>query len=69
MDIDLLGKTSNDQARILEQIREILSVEVEPDGFLFENGSIRAGRITEDADYEGVRVRFRGTLGSARVNM
>jgi len=26
-------------------------------------------RITEDADYEGVRVRFRGALGTARIGM
>ena len=31
--------------------------------------SLVAERIVEDADYEGVRVRFRGSLGTARVMM
>jgi hypothetical protein len=31
MDIDLLGITSNEEAEITEQIREILSIQVEPD--------------------------------------
>lgn len=26
-------------------------------------------RITENADYEGIRIRFRGTLGTARIHM
>ena len=35
----------------------------------FDPDSIQAERITEDADYEGIRIRFRGALGSARINM
>jgi ABC-type glutathione transport system ATPase component len=53
MDIDLLGITCNDDAKIIEQIREILSIEVEPDGLHFDATSIRAERITEDAEYLG----------------
>lgn len=69
MDIDLLGKTSNDEVRIVEQIREIMSVETEPDGLEFDLNSVYAERITENADYEGVRIRFRGLLGTAKVTM
>ncbi|MDA8324963.1 MAG: nucleotidyl transferase AbiEii/AbiGii toxin family protein [Nitrospiraceae bacterium] len=69
MDIDLLGKTDNGEAEIVSQIRDILAIEVPPDGLVFDTASIRAQRITEDADYEGIRIRFRGVLGSARVNM
>ena len=69
MDIDLLGITSNDEVKIAEQIREILSIEVEPDGLHFDATSIRAERITEDAEYQGLRVRFRGSLGTAKINM
>jgi hypothetical protein len=69
MDVDLLGITSNDEDEITAQIREILSTEVEPDGLHFDTSSIKAERITEDADYQGLRIRFRGTLGSAKVNM
>jgi hypothetical protein len=68
MDIDLLGITSNDEAEITGQIREILSIEVEPDGLQFDATSIRVERITEDAEYQGLRVRFRGILGTAKIN-
>ena len=69
MDIDMLGRTSNKEADIIAQIRDILSMDVEADGLAFDADSIQTERITEDADYEGVRIRFRGALDSARINM
>jgi len=69
MDIDMLGMTSNDGIRIAGQIREIIAVAVEPDGLVFDAESIKTGRMTRGTDYEGVRVRFLGTLDSARINM
>ncbi len=69
MDIDMLGRASNDEASIVTQIREIMSVDVEPDGLSFEPASVQAERITEDADYAGIRIRFRGVLDTARVTM
>jgi predicted nucleotidyltransferase component of viral defense system len=69
MDIDMLGITSNEEASIVDQIRDVMTVEVAPDGLTFDPGSIQSERITEDADYEGIRVRFRGSLDTARVNM
>ncbi len=55
MDIDMLGRTSNEEASIVEQIRDILAIDVEPDGLIFDPDSIQSERITEDADYEGIR--------------
>ncbi|MDR3557813.1 MAG: nucleotidyl transferase AbiEii/AbiGii toxin family protein [Syntrophobacteraceae bacterium] len=69
MDIDLLGKTGNDEAGIVEQIRDVIAVVVEPDGLAFDPDSIQSERITEDADYAGIRVRLRGMLDSARVSV
>jgi len=69
MDIDMLGKTNNEISNIKEQIKEIISTEVEPDGLVFDRESIKAERITEDADYKGVRIRFLASLDTARVNM
>ena len=69
MDIDMLGRTSNKEADIITQIRDILSMDVEADGLAFDADSIQAERITEDADYEGIKIRFRGALDSARINM
>ena len=69
MDIDMLGKTGNEETNIIVQICDILAVEVDPDGLAFDSESIRTERITEDADYEGIRVRFSGSLGTARISM
>jgi len=69
MDIDMLGRTSRVEADIALQIQDILTVDVETDGLAFDPASIKTDRITEDADYEGIRIRFLGALGSARINM
>ena len=69
MDIDMLGRTSNDEAAVVTQIRDVLAVEVEADGLLFDPGSITAEGITENADYVGIRIRFQGLLDTARINM
>jgi len=68
MDIDMLGITSNEIDDICAQVTDIISVEAD-DGLIFDSATIRGERIKEDADYEGVRVRFTGTLDNARVNM
>ena len=69
MDIDVLGRTNNDQAHIVGLVKEILSVKVDLDGLLFDATTIQAERITEGADYEGIRIRFRCALGSAKISM
>lgn len=69
MDIDMLGRTGNEEENITEHIRDILAVEIKPDGLSFDSDSIQTARIAEDADYEGIRVRFRGALGTARISM
>jgi predicted nucleotidyltransferase component of viral defense system len=69
MDIDMLGISGNDQKYITEQIRDILAVEIEPDGLIFDADTIQAEQINDEADYEGVRITFRGTLGTAKIRM
>ena len=69
MDIDLLGRASNEEAEILAQVRDVLRADVEADGLAFDPDSIRTERVTEDADYGGIRVRFSGALDSARIHM
>jgi hypothetical protein len=54
---------------IVEMVKEVCIQKVEPDGVRFDPDSVVAERIVEDADYEGVRVRFRGYLDTARVSM
>ena len=69
MDIDVLGKTKNEVANLFAKIKDIIAVEVPPDGLVFDPDSIRAERITQDADYEGMRLRFTVVLDSAKVTI
>ena len=69
MDIDLLGRTRNAESDIVSQVRDILIVDVETDGIVFNPDFIRTEGITEGADYDGIRVQFPGALGSARIHM
>lgn len=69
MDIDMLGRTSNREADITAQFRDILSVDVEPDGLVFDPDSIITQNIAEEADYQGMRVMLRCRLDSARINL
>jgi hypothetical protein len=69
MDIDLLGLIDNSIEDIVAVTKNICSQEVEPDGITFDPSGIEGERITEDADYGGVRVRFRGSLGTAHITM
>lgn len=50
-------------------IREVCAVDVEPDGMVFDPDTVKPERIKADADDEGVRIRFVGLLGKARVAM
>lgn len=68
-DIDMLGITSNNGAIIVQQIREIMEFEVEPDGLSFELESIGSESIIENAEHVGIRVTFVCYLGSAKINM
>ena len=69
MDIDLLGKIDNSLEVIAAAIKDACLLEVEPDGISFSAETVEAVRITEDAEYEGVRVRVQGSLGNARFSI
>jgi len=69
MDIDMLGMTSNDTTAIARQVQQIIGAEVQPDGLVFLTETITCANIKEDADYHGVRVRFKGLLDTARVTL
>jgi hypothetical protein len=69
MDIDLLGRTSHDLEHVRALFAQLCDLESEPDGIEYDAKSVKVTRIKEDADYEGVRVRFRATLARARISM
>ena len=68
-DIDLLARTSNNLDHIKKLVAEICTQEVPDDGLIFDPGSVATTRISEDADYEGVRVQFEGRLATAKLPM
>ncbi len=68
-DIDLLGRVSNDIESIVGLVKEVCRLEVQPDGLVFDSTSVQGEQIAGEAEYEGVRVRFQGNLGTARVSM
>jgi len=68
-DIDMLGQTSNEPEAILAQVRDIIAAEVMDDGLDFDLDTLKAEAITADADYQGLRVTFTGSLGKARIPM
>jgi len=68
-DIDLLGRVSNDLESMRSLMAEICRTPVEDDGLVFDAESVTTERIAEDADYEGVRSKFRARLGTNRIAM
>ncbi len=69
IDIDVLARVDNQVANVEKIVREVCGLEVEPDGLIFDAGTVRGQKIKEGADYEGVRVKFCGMLESARIPM
>jgi len=68
MDIDLLGRASNDHTSLRKFVEDCAAIDV-ADGMVFDTASISLQDIVEDADYHGVRIRFVACLGNARIRM
>jgi len=69
LDIDFLARFDNDVAAIEKVMKDVCDTSVDPDGLKFDPQTVRGMKIKEDADYEGVRVKFTGFLDRARVPM
>lgn len=69
LDIDFLARYDNQVASIEAVVKDVCAVSVEPDGLIFDPKTIQGRKIKEDADYEGVRVKFIGFLERARLSM
>jgi Nucleotidyl transferase AbiEii toxin, Type IV TA system len=68
-DMDFLGRMQNNVDEVAKAVRDACRQPVEPDGLVFDPESIEGSVIKEDADYEGVRVNFRGHLQNAWIPM
>ena len=69
LDIDFLGRFDNQVTAIEVVMREVCNVVVEFDGLMFDSSTVQGFKIKEDADYEGIRVKFIGFLDCARIPM
>jgi hypothetical protein len=69
MDIDMLGRASNKESDLISNVIDIISVDVDPDGLSFFPENITAERITDDAEYQGIRIRFPAVLDTIKLNM
>ena len=68
-DIDLMGKTDNSEDNVRNLLQSACLQPVPDDGISFDADSMEVERIKQAADYPGVRARFRGFLGRARIAM
>jgi len=69
LDIDFSARFDNQITNIEKAIKNICKFNVVPDGLVFDPKTVKGQRIKEDADYEGVRVKFVGFLERSRVPM
>ncbi len=66
-DADFLANGDNSPERFVRIFQDISTVEVENDGLHFDPKTVKAERIKEDAEYEGVRVTFTAFLERAQI--
>jgi nucleotidyltransferase AbiEii toxin of type IV toxin-antitoxin system len=68
-DADLLGFGDMSGQSVAEMFRECCALEVEPDGLVFDPGSVSVGAIRAEDIYGGQRAIMRARLGSARIKV
>lgn len=68
MDIDLLGKVKNNIENLERIVCECCAIEFD-DGVSFDQKSVKGDLIRKDAEYQGVRVLLKGTLGKIRLHL
>lgn len=66
-DLDFLGHGDSAPEAVAKRLGDVCDTPVQADGLVFPTDSIRVAPIRDDAEYGGVRARFVGLLGKARV--
>lgn len=69
LDIDLSARMDNHVENIEKTIRTVCGLRIDPDGIVFDAETVKGAKIKENADYEGVRVKFLGFLERSRIPM
>jgi len=68
-DIDLSRETTLSIEQLEQMARDCCQVEVEEDGLQFDPDTVAGEEIREEQAYKGVRIKFRGNLGNAKIHM
>ena len=68
-DLDFTGYGENEAEAVVACFREICDLAVSDDGLQFNGSTLTAEPIRDNAEYNGLRVRFQTKLGSARIPM
>lgn len=68
-DADLLGFGELDVDALARTFAEVVAIPVEPDGLVFDTGSIRVAAIRPEDAYGGQRVTLLARLGQARLRV
>lgn len=68
-DLDLQGYGDISVKRMTSIFQKVCSVDVEPDGLIFDANSICVSEIRHDQEYQGKRVELSSTFGKARINL
>ena len=66
-DLDLLGRGDSSVEHCQAVFRELCQIPVEDDGLIFAFETVKAEKIKEEQDYEGVRVKFLARLENVRI--
>jgi len=67
MDLDLLGRGEDSNARMADIFRKLCRMAIGNDGLTFEEESIRVMPIRETMEYHGRRVNLLAYLGTVRI--
>ena len=67
LDIDLLGRSSNNLNDLKEVIEDICLQVAFSDGITYETSTINVSEIQVDGEYQGARIFLRATLHSAKI--
>jgi predicted nucleotidyltransferase component of viral defense system len=68
-DLDLLGFGEDSAERLTAVFKKLCAQKVEPDGLVFDAGSVKVESIRQDQAYQGQRVKLVAGLGKARITI
>jgi predicted nucleotidyltransferase component of viral defense system len=68
-DLDLLAHGNNETSFWEEVFREICRMAVDEDGMVFLEATVRAEKIKQEQEYEGVRIKLVGQLAGTKISV